>query len=406
MQQTVSVALVGAGGYGTYYLNELLSNPQNRVQLVGVVDPYPERCRYLAELQARDIPVYPALSDFLATSHADMICIASPIQLHMPQTIASLESGASVLCEKPLCATIQDARRMAQAEAQAPGFVAIGYQWSFSGAIQALKADIMRGDLGRPVRLKSRVYWPRPAVYYGRNQWAGRVAMDDGTWVLDSPAGNAAAHYLHNMLYVLGEATDTSAQPVSVQAELFRANPIENYDTAAIRVMTDSGAEILFYATHATENTVNPIFEYAFEEAVVHFNQNEGTDIVAQFHDGRQKVYGDPFATGMGKIWQCVDAVQTGQPVVCGIRAASAHTLCVNGAQESAPAIVDFPLDLLRTQPAGDSELTFVDGLETLLTHCYETNSLLSESGLAAWAVGGRVIDLQHYDHFPQNTAL
>ena len=40
------------------------------------------------------------------------------------------------------------------------------------------------------------------------------------------------------MLYVLGKTPDTSAQPHSVTAELYRANPIENYDTAAIRCTT------------------------------------------------------------------------------------------------------------------------------------------------------------------------
>lgn len=54
--------------------------------------------------------------------------------------------------------------------------------------------------------------------YNGRNAWAG--ARDDGagTWILDSPINNATAHYLHNVLYVMGPAVDRSIRPVSVRS--------------------------------------------------------------------------------------------------------------------------------------------------------------------------------------------
>lgn len=403
MPEKITVALVGAGGYGQYYANELLHNHQDRIQLVGVIDPYVERSPHIDELRTRQISLYPDLSDFFAASTAQLVCIASPIQLHAAQTILALEHGANVLCEKPLCATIQDARSMAQADEQSSGFAAIGYQWSFSAAIQALKADILNGGLGQPIRLKSRVYWPRPDAYYNRNRWAGRIKLDDGSWVLDSPAGNAAAHYLHNMLYVLGATRETSAAVKSIQAELYRVNPIENYDTGILRCMTEQGVEILFYTTHACQNTINPIFDYEFENAVVRFDQNTGENITAHFHDGHQKNYGNPFAQGMGKIWQCVESVQTGQPIACGIQAAIPHVLCINGAQESA-AIGDFPDALRRTAIRSSDTLTYVDGLEDLLTHSYEANLLPSESGQAGWTAGGRIIDLREYNHFPQGS--
>jgi predicted dehydrogenase len=402
MQHTI--ALVGAGGFGGWYVNELLHNHQNRGQLVAVIEPYPDGCRDLDELESRQIPIYADLSDFLAVSSADLICIASPIHLHAPQTIAALERDASVLCEKPLCATIQDAWRMAQAESQASGFVAIGYQWSFSAAIQALKQDILRGSLGRPIRLKSRVYWPRTDAYFRRNRWAGRIKLDDGTWVLDSPVNNATAHYLHNMLYVLGATRETSARPVSIQAELYRANAIENYDTAALRCITDHNVEILFFTTHATENTIDPIFHYEFELATVLYDASQGRaagSVIAHFHDGRTVNYGNPFDDNMGKIWQCVESLDTGAATACGIAAATPQTLCVNSAQESAP-IINFPKAIVRTQDRSGETLTWIAGLEDVLTHCYESNCLPAESGLADWAVAGRVIDLTRYHHYPQ----
>lgn len=398
-----TIALVGAGGYGTSYLNELFFDNPGSARLVGVIDPYAERSPLFHELQSRQIPLFDDLSAFFAASHADLVCIASPIHLHAPQTITALRHGASVLCEKPICAVIQDAHRMAEAEAQTPGFVAIGYQWSFSTAIQALKQDILRGTLGRPIRLKSRVYWPRTDAYFARNRWAGRLKTDDGAWVLDSPVNNAAAHYLHNMLYVLGNSRETSASPRTVQAELYRANAIENYDTAVLRCVTDQNVDIIFYTTHAVQQNIDPIFDYEFEKAVVTYDGNGSQEITAQFADGSRKSYGSPNMDRNSKIWQCVEALDTHMPPACGIVGAIPHLLCVNGAQESMPAVVDFPVEIIRTIVKSDQKLTCVEGLEDLLTSCYEQNCLPSESGQAEWAAAGRVIDLTDYRYYPQN---
>ena len=290
---------------------------------------------------------------------------------------------------------------MMLAEAQTPGFVAIGYQWSFSEAIQNFKQDILSGVLGQPLRLKSRIYWPRPLSYYRRNRWAARIALDDGSWVLDSPANNATAHYLHNMLYVLGATRESSTRPARIQAELYRVNRIENYDTAAMRCFTDEGVEILFYTTHATLSTINPIFEFAFDNATVTYMANSDEGIQARFKDGRSKDYGDPFANNFGKLWQCVDAVRTGAPPSCGIEAASMQTLCINGAQESPTEIIDFPADAVRTVCDGDFQLTYADGLEEVLTMCYDTNRLPSEIDGVKWARSARWVDLHDYRQFP-----
>ena len=399
MSNPVSIALAGIGGYGKNYVNTILTEGEaHNVQLAGVIDPFAEQSPFLAEFQQHDVPIYDGLTAFFANHKVDLVALSTPIHLHAPQTIQCLEKGASVFCEKPLCVTIQEARQMAEAEAQNPGFVGIGYQWSFSNAIQALKQDIITGKLGKPKLLKSSIFWPRPVAYYQRNNWAARIKTDDGIWVLDSPANNATAHYIHNMVYVLGATRETSAQLSSVQAELYRANQIENYDTVALRAFTTEGVEMLFYATHASRNNINPIFDYYFEDATVTFATDGSSEIEAHFKDGMHKNYGNPFAEGMGKLWQAVDALRTGDRLACGIEASMVQTRCINGAQESPEAIIDFPKNLLHTI---DGQLTYVENLEENLTRCYTTNTLPSEHNDISWARAGRVVDLTHYDHFP-----
>jgi predicted dehydrogenase len=400
----IRIALVGIGGYGEGYAQELLRASALRgVHLVAGIDPAPERCRILPEFSLAGIPIFPQIQDFFAQDCPDLVVLSSPIHMHALHTCLALAHGAYVLCEKPLCAVIQDGRWMAEAERQASKFVAIGYQWSFTPAIQSLKRDILLGDFGRPKRMKTRILWPRNASYYQRNRWAGRIKSDSGDWVLDSPANNAMAHYLHNALYVLGDTPTTSARPISVQAELYRANPIENYDAVALRVVTEGNVEILFYGAHAVPDEAHPVFCFEFESATVEYTAYSQQGIIARFNDGRMRLYGDPNAPGAEweKLWQTVDSIRTGEPVACGIEAASAHTLCINGAQESTE-ITSIPPEGVRRESRGEADsLTWVVGLQGAFINSYTQSCLPAEAGTFPWSRAGKVIDLHQYDHFP-----
>ena len=383
-------------------MGELLRALSGRgARLVAVVDPSPERCRYLRELKATGIPIYADIGSFQAELWADLVVLATPIHLHAPLTLSALSHGASVLCEKPLTATIQAANSMAQAEAGAKGFVAVGYQWSFSDAIQALKQDVLDGVLGRPLRLKTKAFWARRASYYGRNDWAGRLRTSAGEWVLDSPVNNAMAHHLHNMFYILGETREKSDWPVDVVAELYRANEIESYDTAALRCHTKSGAEVLFYAAHPVPHEVGPILEYEFEHATVEYERDTDGILWVRFRDGHTKSYGSPDASRWDKLWQSVASVRTGRPTVCGIKASTAHTLCVNGAQDSMWRITSFPRQLVRKACEAGDCLTWVEGLQEAFEKCFDRNLMPSEYGGISWAREGVLVDLRGYNSFP-----
>ena len=65
------------------------------------------------------------------------------------------------MCEKPLAGTMADALKMVDAARNSKGFAAIGYQWSFSQAVQTLKKDILDGAFGAAIRMKTLVCFPR-----------------------------------------------------------------------------------------------------------------------------------------------------------------------------------------------------------------------------------------------------
>ena len=393
MRKTVSVALVGIGGYGGHYLGLVLDHGGTHgVKLVGVVDPWADRSPRLDDVRKRGAIICPDLDTFYRQASADLVVIASPIHLHCPQSLQALPHGACVLCEKPLAGSFDDGKRMAEAAAASKGFLAVGYQWSFSATIQQLKRDIMAGDFGCPVRLKTIGLWPRPHSYFTRNDWAGRQRSADGRDVFDSPINNATAHYLHNIFYVLGATREQSAWPCAVEAELYRANNIENFDTAVLRARTEQGAEVLYYATHAVAWPLGPIIAYEFERAMVSYEHGIAPRFVARFKNGATRNYGDP-NDQTSKLWECVEAVRTGAALACGAAAALPHALCVQGAQTSMPEIADFPPNMVG--PHGDPDpVTCVGGLEAAIVQCYDQGILLSEHGGLDWSRKGQKVQL------------
>lgn len=397
MRPIVNIALAGIAGYGDAYLEAILPKQESvGARLVGVVDPQPQRCKRLDELNARHIPIHATMQSLFAQErNIDLMLIVTPIHLHATQTCFALEQGANVLCEKPIAGTLRDAMNMAEMQqATANLFAAIGYQWSFSQAVQSLKRDIIDGVLGRPIRLKSIALHPRPMAYFRRNDWAGRLYSDDGAGIFDSPANNATAHFLHNMFYLLGPTRETSAMPATVQAELYRANDVENFDTAAIRCRTESGVEVLFYTSHAIAEKRGPRSRFEFEHAHVDFDLAGSGEFVARFNDGRVKYYGHPNFDRHEKIWQAIDSVRTGKPVACGIPAAMAHAICIAAAQDSAGGIIDFPARHRRVIGYDGDAILAIDRLGEQLLECYEREIMPAEHPELAWARPGRLIDV------------
>lgn len=402
LEKPVSIALVAIGGYGNTYLRALLRRaPRDSFRIVAGIDPSPERCRYLDELRAMDVPFHASPEEFYATGTADLAIISSPIHFHCDHTCLALANGSNVLCEKPLGATIQEARRMIEARDEAGKWVGIGYQWSYTPSIQELKRDIMNGSFGKPRRLKTLILGPRPASYYGRANWAGAQRDASGKWILDSPVNNATAHYLHNCFYVLGATREASAGVSDVVGELYRANDIQNYDTAAARAHTDEGVEILYFAAHAVKDRIGPMFSYEFEKATVTL-EDQNADVIAAFADGSTKNYGSPQADYDQKLWDAMEAAggEGGRPMACPPEAASSQTLCMNGIQESVPDIVEFPGPLINKDEQDGDRLTWVTGLRETLEECYNESKLPSELG-ASWGKAGKTIDLTDYHFYP-----
>lgn len=406
----IHFGLVGLGGYAKVYHDLLTEFIQNKTaQLIAVAEWQPHKFDIqLSKLQQAGVKIFRDYEEMLEECQRELDIMALPIgiHLHVPHTIKALRRGIHVLCEKPVAATIQDVDRLIQEREKSGKMVFIGFQEILSPSIKQIKARMINGDLGKISVIKLKGGWPRPASYYSRNAWAGKL-RSGADWILDGPAHNAMAHYLNNMFYVASPEPTRSAVPVSITAELYRAWPIETYDTVCLKSKLDTGADLFFFASHCSETEFHPEMSIIAEKAsVIRKFENGATTI--HYHDGRNEYFDDGTTNPRREVFLSAIANLRGQAEhYCSLEIARSQTLCVNGMHESCPQIFEIPaseifvkeIPLDKNSSQAD-QLKIIRGIDNIIKQAYETEKLFSDLNVK-WSKSTQSFDLMGYSHFP-----
>ena len=90
----------------------------------------------------------------IADPGVDAVIIASPDKTHAPLTLASIAAGKPALCEKPMAASLDEARAVLSAEIEGGRpLVQIGFMRRFDPGYRAMRAAVASESLGRPLFL-------------------------------------------------------------------------------------------------------------------------------------------------------------------------------------------------------------------------------------------------------------
>lgn len=172
---TLRVAVVGAGSMGRNHARVLQTLPS--VEVTAVVDPDENAARAVGRLHGGK--AYMSLADALA-SPIDAAVVATPTQLHFDVARTLLGAGVHVLVEKPIAATLEQARELARVAERERRILAVGHVERFNPAVRLLARKLQQGALGRIFEVRSRRVGPFPA----RVRDVG-VALDLATHDLD-----------------------------------------------------------------------------------------------------------------------------------------------------------------------------------------------------------------------------
>ena len=141
----LDVAVVGVGFIGE--LHTRLYGEHRLTNLQVVVDMDAERAHNVAE--SYDVPhVATDLGEAIKNHDLDAVTVATPEAHHREPAVTALERNVSVLLEKPIADTVEDARAIGDAAEASAGKLMVGYCCRFHPQYAALKARIDDGEIG------------------------------------------------------------------------------------------------------------------------------------------------------------------------------------------------------------------------------------------------------------------
>ena len=240
----VNIGIIGRGWPGERHAEAILANAHAR--LYAAADLNAER----REAFTKTFPVdrsFAAYPEMLADPGVDAVVIALPNALHFPASLAALQAGKHVLCEKPPTLNAAEMIQLRD-EANVRGLIYFfGRQMRFSSQMLAAKELIEADRLGTP--------------YFGRTVWVRERGTPAGVggWFTDKARAGGGAlidigvHAIDAAWYLLG-----TPRPISVSAQVFQKFPqivdvpvFDVEDAAYGMIRFDHGAQIQFEVSWA-----------------------------------------------------------------------------------------------------------------------------------------------------------
>lgn len=198
MASMVRVGIIGAGQIGTSHMNRYKDMPQ--VKLVAVSDLFPEKIK--AAQERFGIPHGCAdFKELLKRDDIDAVDVCVHNNKHAPITIAALEAGKHVYCEKPMAGTYRDAEDMLNAARKYGRKLSIQMTTLFSVESRAAKRLIDDGHLGH-------IYYARSFGYRRRGRpfvdGYGTANFVDKSICAGGALFDMGIYHIANILFLIG----------------------------------------------------------------------------------------------------------------------------------------------------------------------------------------------------------
>ena len=234
------VACVGAGYFAQFHYDSWAR--MDRVDLIGACD------RDLEKAQATGLPAFTDLGQMLDDLTPDLLDIILPPVAHADAIRTALAAGIKwIICQKPFCTDLSEARRMVAAAEKAGTRLIIHENFRFQPWYRALKNELQAGCIGEPQQITFRL---RPGDGQGPDAYLDRQPYFQT--MSRFLVHETAVHWIDTFRFLCGDA-------VEVYADLRQVNPAIAGEDAGVILMThENGMRTIFDGNrcldHAADN--------------------------------------------------------------------------------------------------------------------------------------------------------
>jgi predicted dehydrogenase len=226
------------------------------VEATAIAARDPARAREFADLHG--IPrIHSSYEDLINDPELDVIYNPLPNSLHCEWSIAALNAGKHVLCEKPIAANAREAERMAAAARDSGCFLAEAFHYSYHPLAARVREIINGGTLGPLNFLEANFSVPmkQPNI---RFEWelAGGATMDLGCYPL---------HMLRSFTGLKPKVIRAAARTgppkidIAMEVELEMTGGVHAKMTCSMAPDAHIGAWFKARGEHGELNVINPV---------------------------------------------------------------------------------------------------------------------------------------------------
>ena len=234
-------AIIGCGRVAGNHLNVLKELPG--AQIAAVCDIVADRARQYGEQFG--VPWYEDYHTMLQRESVDVVNVITPSGMHPSHVVDVIRNYRKhVVVEKPMAMRLADLDLMRSAATAAGVKIFPVYQNRYNKAVQAVKAALGRGELGKIAVASMRLHWCRPQRYYNLSPWRGTWSMDGGAYT------NQGIHYLDLLLHLNGDVTKLTSE---IATQLVTIE-VEDTGVAVLRFANGSVGTIESTTTHRPDD--------------------------------------------------------------------------------------------------------------------------------------------------------
>ena len=149
-KKELAIGVLGAGGNIGHTHSQNIATYVDGARLAAVYDLNTERAEEVAK--AYGAKVMASAEELIASPEIDAVVIASWDGTHADLAVKCIQAGKPVFCEKPLATTLEDAKKVVEAEkASGKHLLQIGFMRRFDPDYIKMKKILDSGELGAPL---------------------------------------------------------------------------------------------------------------------------------------------------------------------------------------------------------------------------------------------------------------
>lgn len=307
------VGLAGAGGIAVPHARGWTTYP-GRARIAAIADVDPSRTEHLNhEFANGEARIYDSTEALIADPDLDVIDICLPHHLHVDAIIAAAKAGKAVLCEKPLCTTLADARRIKETLCQTGTPFMSAHNQLFQPSLIEARRMIAGGVIGQPYLLRSiETFQSRSFDPWSANGTGGAKSWGWRSDLKQSGGGELLDTGYHSTYRLLSLAGERPVEVTGLMSRFFQRE-LKTEDTGMVLVRFASGVVGEILTSWALDVVGGRHFEVSGELGALAGSTFSLHHQLYTWPHPAEKTF-QPIATFTAEIGHFIDVVQRGAP--------------------------------------------------------------------------------------------